>query len=259
MTQPRRIGRCIYCGADGASTELKREHIVPFALGGQDTLLDASCAVCEDVTKKIEDYCCRRMFGDVRVHLKMPSRRKKNKRTHLPIEVDTDTGMETRQIPVADHPGMLCTFAYDLPTILLGAPPVDTIAGRPTMKPLSEDFRERVIKQGGKGVKIPMNHDAEMFARMLAKIGYCYAVSELGLGAFTPLVMNLINGVRPMYASHYVGSEMGDVRPNDQPHTLGLLQHICGRERFITARVWLFSALGMPAHYVVVGNALGPQ
>jgi len=165
VTQSRRIDRCIFCGADGAIIELKREHIIPFALGGQDTLLEASCGACEDITKKIEDYCCRRMFGDVRVHLKMPSRHKKNsKRTHLPIEVDTDAGMEKGDVPVTDHPGMLCTFAYDLPTILLGIPPTDQIAGRVVMKPLAEDFRERVIKQGGKGVTIPMNHDAEMYA-----------------------------------------------------------------------------------------------
>lgn len=185
----------------------------------------------------------------------MPSRRNKNKaRTHLPIEVDTEAGMEKRQVPVADHPGMLCTFTYDLPTILLGIPPSDQIAGRPTVKPLAENFRERVIEQGGTGVKIPMNHDAEIFARMLAKIGYCYAVSELGLDGFLPLVLNLVTGTPPLYASHFVGSEMGEVRPNNQPHTLSLLAHVCGGERFVTARVWLFSDQGMTPHYVVVGK-----
>lgn len=255
MTQPRRIGRCIYCGADGANTELKREHIIPYSLGGQHTLLEASCGACEVITTAVEEYCCRRMFGDARVHMNMSSRRKKNsKRTHLPIEVDTEAGMQMRQVPVDDHPGMLCTFTYDLPGILLGIPPSDQIAGRPTVKPLTANFRERVIKQGGKGVRIPMNHDAEKFAQMLAKIGYCYAVSVLGLDGFSPLVIDLITGKPPLYASHYVGSEMGEVRPNNQPHTLGLLEHAYGGQRFVTARVWLFSNQGMPPHYVVVGR-----
>jgi len=57
-----------------------------------------------------------------------------------------------------------------------------------------------------------------------------------------------------MYAAHFVGTEMGEVKPINQRHSLRLLPPLFSDRRFVAVKVWLFSDLGMPTHYVVVGT-----
>ena len=53
-TEPHRIdrrvypsfGECIYCGALAKDVELTDEHIIPYSLGGEAIILDASCKAC---------------------------------------------------------------------------------------------------------------------------------------------------------------------------------------------------------------------
>jgi hypothetical protein len=37
------FGRCIYCGSDGGTDGLRDEHIMPYCLGGNAIIRDASC------------------------------------------------------------------------------------------------------------------------------------------------------------------------------------------------------------------------
>jgi 5-methylcytosine-specific restriction endonuclease McrA len=55
---------CIYCGKNGVP--LTDEHIVPFSLGGQHILQNASCLECADITKKFEQDVARELWGDAR-------------------------------------------------------------------------------------------------------------------------------------------------------------------------------------------------
>ena len=50
--------------------------------------------------------------------------------------------------------------------------------------------------------------DAGDFGRMLAKIGHSYAVAELGLDGFKPVLTNIIRGQRPFSLTHYIGSQV---------------------------------------------------
>src|SRR5438477_8029980 len=63
-------GVCIYCGSDGGASGLRREHVVPFSLGGRYVLQKASCRACEDVTKKLDGYLANVIFRHFRVHNK---------------------------------------------------------------------------------------------------------------------------------------------------------------------------------------------
>jgi hypothetical protein len=65
-------GVCIYCGRN--DTRRTDEHVVPFSLGGQHVLLDASCA-CADITKRFEQDVAREMWGDARNSFNAPTRR----------------------------------------------------------------------------------------------------------------------------------------------------------------------------------------
>ena len=80
------VGQCIYCDAAGASIKLSDEHIIPFALGGKDILLEASCSKCaRKINKGFETHCSQRLFQTIRVHHRYPTRNPKKRPTHLPI------------------------------------------------------------------------------------------------------------------------------------------------------------------------------
>lgn len=77
------VGCCIYCGA--TSGRLSREHIIPYALGGDLVLPYASCAKCADITKKFEQVCAREVLGPARIRLKLPTRRRYERPEQLQI------------------------------------------------------------------------------------------------------------------------------------------------------------------------------
>jgi len=67
-------GVCIYCGSDGGADGLGSEHIIPFSLGGNTELLNASCRACEGITSYLDGYLANAVFGDFRVHMDLQSR-----------------------------------------------------------------------------------------------------------------------------------------------------------------------------------------
>jgi hypothetical protein len=74
-------GACIYCGATGV--RLTDEHILPLSLGGGHVIADASCLACANVTKRFEQDVARELWGDARISYNAPSRRKKQRKTHI--------------------------------------------------------------------------------------------------------------------------------------------------------------------------------
>ena len=60
-------GRCIYCGADGRTNKLHKEHIIPFALGGRTIIKNANCTECRRLTHEVDTHLARMVFGDFRI------------------------------------------------------------------------------------------------------------------------------------------------------------------------------------------------
>jgi hypothetical protein len=56
------VGRCIYCGSDGGPDGLREEHIIPYSLGGNAVLEEASCSRCEAITSYLEGYAANVIF-----------------------------------------------------------------------------------------------------------------------------------------------------------------------------------------------------
>src|SRR5215213_2744918 len=96
------IGECIYCGARRYSSErvkLGREHVVPRGLGGQWTVLEASCKKCEGIINNEAENICqsRIMLGPLRYRLGL----KPSGLTHLPINISYDGYYSYKtQIPI---------------------------------------------------------------------------------------------------------------------------------------------------------------
>jgi HNH endonuclease len=90
------VGHCVYCGS---KTDLTKEHIIPFGLGGDQTLLDGSCGECAEKTKRFEQDCLRGWFGAFRIKAGFAGRRRKkvDRPDHIPLTRSKECGF-TRTI-----------------------------------------------------------------------------------------------------------------------------------------------------------------
>jgi len=249
------VGRCIYCpatryAADEPGHKLGDEHIIAAQIRGTLILPEASCKACEILTSGLETQVTA-LYDPGRHHLGIKGRKTRKPKTRLPIR--TEDGSGTEKIDKENHPGAIFGFQFDFPGILLGLPPGGERTGRFQMAPAVSDFPERI-----RGLGRPFNLlignkvDAEIFRRVLAKIGHAFAVAELGLDGFTPLLLSAINGSRPDDLPWLVGSST-----DEQDRGTGPEHEISFADldpELVVVRVRLFARLGLSPHYVVAGR-----
>jgi hypothetical protein len=261
QTPERVIGHCVYC----SSTErLSREHIIPKNLGGTRGLQKASCELHRRVTSEIETKCERQYFYNIRRHLRfVPMKRKR-----IRVKISYPDRAETEGMPIEEHPGTFCVYAFTPPLILFGWPRQN---GRPGVIPVMcfpypyPDCVKRSKKHSHKPLVLHEHLDPMLYARMLAKIAYCHTIDQIGL-SFAPFVLPLINGDEPADASYLVGGcaeefpQAGGTvpPPGNTLHEIGFVPppEPCpgATPAMIVVRIRLFSKYGAPAHYVVVGE-----
>jgi hypothetical protein len=180
----RAVDRCIYCGRDNVA--LGREHVIPQGLDGGLILLKSSCSSCSDATKKIEQYCLRKMFGLFRAQIKLQSNRHKKNKVHFHIvspsghkkEIDPADAPSFLLFPLLSTPSILNTGSlHKLPLIVKGHKRIDIAKGR-------------LVYSGP--LVVNYHYDLITFARMLAKIAHSFAVAELAGENFAPLLLDII-------------------------------------------------------------------
>jgi len=245
-------GVCIYCGtSDG---KLSKEHVIPFGLAGTWILPAASCSECAKITSEVERFCLRPMLGPFRIRLNLPTRRPNDRPDHLRLEyIRVDGSREQTSIPASEFPVSCIGFRFPAPGILRGVLPSDDFDGELVVRQVMEEVRPH-IKPEGQRVK-PGTINILQFARMLAKIGHSYAVAELGLGAFEPMLPALILG-KPASASHLVGGDASGPVPESESclHHVFLQNCVSSGTEYVLAAIRLFAFVGMPPYHVVVGR-----
>jgi hypothetical protein len=257
------IKSCIYCDATVYSEEpevrrapLGAEHIIPEGLDGKLELPEASCRRCEAATARLERDVLLRTMKAVRLYLQIKGKRRSSRPRTLPLTDSTGGDGKDRivQIPVEDYP-----VAFNMP--LMGAPGVFT--GGPggsqpftgfTMIPFRLDHRVLRLKYGIKSFALPV-WDTHMLLRMLAKIGHAFAVAELGLSQFKPLLCDVIR-TQAEDAFNCIGGEPHIERRSTALHELGLGYQRANGKDYVVARVRLFAGHYGPTYYVVVGESL---
>jgi hypothetical protein len=199
----RPIGKCIYCGC---TDNLTREHVVSRGMGGTITLPKGSCRTCAEVTQKIETACMRHTLIHVRVKYGL-HKHPKERPDSFPVVLTDWSGNETiRQIPAEDFPTLWAMPIYEYPGILLSTKPEETRFGILHAHKDEASFQKLLRLPGVKSVTVKSGGvDTWMFARWIAKIGYCYAVACLGLEKIkaSPLVDMIINGSK--YPNYLIG------------------------------------------------------
>jgi hypothetical protein len=250
----REIGECIYCGTRDAP--LSKEHAVPYGLNGPWTLLKASCDPCAKITHRFERDTMRSLWPDIRNALAMQSRRRDKRSPTLPLVVERDGVREVIQVNRSEFPIYLPTPLFPPPAVFWRSKPIrgvftnlDAIhIGGPTFQDASKRY------PGAHFVGAHTNFSPEDFAKTLAKIGFCAAVSALGLSAFTHTpIRKVILGSDPCIG-HWVGSWHGE--PENETQGLHAIKVMCsmpGSVVHVIAR--LFAQFGAPEYHIVLGEA----
>lgn len=246
---PIRVGKCIYCGS---TEDLSDEHIIPEGLNGEWELLDASCKKCRDVTSAIEGRVLGWGLGLLRQKLPFRTRHKKRRTGMLPVIYHVGTERRTIQVPVADHHGAFAIPVLTPPSYLSGGERLD-LPGVVAFKAKwhTPSLTRLQASLGADTISVPFVDPIDL-ARMLAKIGYAFAVAclEGNPGAFEEVYVlpTILDGPN---AGHYVGC-LPDAPKNNEPagHQITLVR----APREVTTYIRLFAEMDLPEYTVVVGR-----
>ena len=173
------MGECVYCGAMG---ELCDEHIVPFGLGGNLVLPDASCPRCAKITSAFERRVLRGFMHRARNSGRFPTRRPRMRpNTHVVTLLRDGEPVET-EVPADQEPGFLHLPLLGPPQFFSGA---NTTAGviirGIEMLYFGVSPEQFARAHQASGLRQTDNLDVTSFARMIGKIGYCYICATLGI------------------------------------------------------------------------------
>jgi len=259
------VGRCIYCG----STEnLSDEHIIAYCLGVDAYLRDASCEICAKETSYLEGYAGRQIFGPLRIHFGIQSRRKRIELPPVSVVFHTAHGEDIRNIPREELPPLLVLPILEQPGIFAERTPASLGATTPWVW-IADNPDERMKKfqkPGDLRWEIKFQDKPIVFVRMLAKIAHALAVARLGLDSFRPYLPPLVLG-----DDSRAGWMVGAAAPPTKPlpafttpagqftthHNLSLtVMGSPGRPDVVVTTIRLFLHIGTPTYYVIVGEAL---
>lgn len=255
------VNHCIFCNDDKI---LSDEHIIPLGLGGRWVLPKSSCRECAKKTGAFERTCQRTMYGPLRMYYNLPSRRKKERPQKLALKVKLSPDSEWSYIDVdRDIYPFLITFP------ILSVP--DEITGctmhrerEAKVKRLwirAASFRDGIFPHLKSlctelkvfGVEPSSTFSAPEFFCMLAKIAHTFAIAELGIGTFTPVLLPIICDSDTSNSAQYIGG-LEKVEPaTNRLHELSLHYSRLG---LVVVRIRLLAALETPTYLVVVGRQL---
>lgn len=265
------FGECIYCGRRGSEVPLTDEHVVPYSLGGNVVIENASCEACAEITKNLEGVMARQVWWDFRIHAGVQTRRKKKRPLVLPATVSVNGGERFRkEFSVRDHPYFTPMPVWGLPGVLVGSPPAEKflIEKAHVFYYVPPDIDRTLGLLHGQVAEIPFPQfriDSYKFARGIAKIAYCQVVATQGLHNFRRLVTPALILGRYPYVPYFVGSGLSDPPPPTDAkvmHRIDIAVRSIGVMKLLVVAVRLFANSGTeengpPIYYVVVGAPRG--
>lgn len=261
-------GRCIYCGVVGV--QLTDEHVIPFALGANSLVLEKSCCSdCQKIIQKYEQEVLKKQLGVFRAQVDAPTRNRKDRPSDVImhfVEVNEHgqpmRNLGKRRVTQAEAPLMISLWSSPLPELLNPRGAWSASVGEPwtyvDRQAVSSIVKRVAEETGAKHVAVKVGEvNRQHYLRSLAKMAHAYATAEMGLGAFDPLLVDLI-----LCRRDDVETFVGDL-PHESPfdadetHTLQIAvgEPLDGPGRgYIVARIVLYPTLGSPVHVVILGR-----
>jgi hypothetical protein len=248
---------CIYCHKIGIL--LTDEHVVPYSLGGKHVLQRASCVQCANITKKFEQDVARDLWGDARASYNAPTRRKHERPKLFNLRDPKGLAPDIAVSP-SEYPAPMVFYVMPTAGILIGEEPTRSHIAKWQLVVVVDEARRKdfLAKYPGR-LTGAFKHVPQSFGRLIAKIGYCHALTALDPGDFTPICLPYIVG-KKSNISYVVGSR----QPNDPriPELGYFLRTIllANEDRMILlVEVRLLADNDTPTYHVVVGEIVGEE
>lgn len=195
MGTTKSVGECIYCGTK--EPPLTREHMLAKSLGGDGLVLrESSCLKCAAITGDDERLVARQAFGYLRAFQGSTTRRKSKQ------ESLAEKKVEVHGVNAIGQEEVKTVKRKDLPTfrmhINLPAPLVLNGGGETTIKAeiIDQDKFDALchkLKLSKATITSP-SIDLSAIYRVLAKTAHSFAVNELGINGFKPVLLPMIRG-----------------------------------------------------------------
>ena len=249
------VGQCIYCGS---TDDLSREHIIPYALGSNATLPRASCERCRKITGDFERDVLRGPMWPVRVISKLQSRNKHTKAAETESLLIVKDGQEQIvELPLEEYPILLPFLLFPAPAAISASQYTNSIQS--SEEPVTISFganpEEVLRKLGATEIKImPRELKPVSFARMLAKIAYCYAFAEGALKSLDgkSVVLPSILGDRDDIGLWVGITDPSLIAREGILHRLAMMED--KENGFLVAEIQLFSGSQTPNYSVILGR-----
>ena len=137
----------------------------------------------------------------LRSHLSLPSRNPTTRPDGYKLTLRRGTHSWKKKVTLADHPGLVRFMMFTEPAgrVLGRAREQATWSVRFIDAEIFPDTKLRVALLGADSFEDRVTINAMALARLIAKIGHCFAVAELGFDAF-----------EEMYVSHLITNESRD-------------------------------------------------
>jgi hypothetical protein len=264
--QTKYIGQCIYCPNPGTT----KEHVVPIAFDGYHILDDGTCDDCKKITGDIETALCVDNFDALRFHKGYRGRRRNTPGKRQPdMKVMTTGGTRLepkfRKVGADRAPGVTLFPVYSPPGLLVGRPDdADAPMGIQSVIDTSGDGAERQKALMETGIERSLAYasiDSTAFGIMLAKIAHGYAVFNVGLAGFIPLLPSVIKGENPSLFRYVGGTHppMPTYIENvteDRPYRISVFQCENGGQQYLGAQILLFATVRplTPIYTVIFGQ-----
>jgi hypothetical protein len=248
---------CIYCKQ--TALKLTDEHVVPFSLGGQHVIEKASCLGCADITKKFEQDVARGLWGDARISYSAPSRRKKQRPTHILLSGNTSSE-EPLQIAYRDYPAPMIFYIMAQAGILQGFKQTHDLSPKWRLVAIADDNKIKKFESQYAGrLTAKFRHVPDSFGRLIAKIGYCQILCSLDPSDFNPICLPYILGTEKNLSYIVGGREtIADTLPG-----VGyfIASHFFGTsdKAVLAAEIRLFADNATPTYHVIVGDVFGAE
>jgi hypothetical protein len=243
--------KCIYCYE--YKPPMTDEHIIPLSLNGPYIFRNASCEDCRKKTHEFETQVINELFREFRIRYGARTRKPKNRPKTLWLR----TKQGKVEVAANEFPAAAMFFKLGKANYMLRRPPFDpTFEWIPSVIFDSEEGDAVIAKHGWEDVTYQFKLVVYDFVRMIAKIAHGYAVAELGLDAFKPMVVDLILGHATNYG-YLVGGSMTiePSVPDKGNHWIALgmgAGTISPPVVLVTVR--LFQQAQTPSYHVVVGR-----
>jgi len=257
---PTRIeskGECIYCGAK--DVELTDEHVLPYFIGGNHVINDASCKPCAKVTSRFERDVAKGLWNDARSAYDAPSRRKKKRKKYIFLADQKNPGNKLK-IPYKEYPAPMVFYCMDTAGFLLGLSETVDRINTWTFKAIVDQKKLDAFEEKYPGqltATMKFNHDS--YARLLEKIAYGQIMCSLDPGDFRPICLPYILGKKTNH-TFIVGSRKSI--PEPQAGLGYSMSTICfGTSDYLLLMVELRIVADnhTPVYHILVGDVSGKE